>query len=635
MTAPWRNLRWFLAYWISRTGAVLGRFIPARVWYALADPVADLCFFFMRRQRRVVEANLRRVVGEQEAKRAARRVFHNFARYIIDFYQLPSLSKEALCNRIEFHDWRHLNEALQPGRGGVFVTMHLGQAELGAGALAAYGHPVSAIAQSLPYKPMDDFIQGLRRNLGMKVIPAHKARFGVVRCLKSGDALGMMVDVVEPGEGVVVDFFGAPVEFSSAPARIALLTGTRVLPGVVARSEHDPMKLRPIIDFGLEFTPSGDEEADVQALTQVIAGSLEQFVRRFPDQWFAFRPAFAEAKSAPKAGDWRLWALKAGTWLGNVLPRHAAYALGRLGADLAYRQRHEAREAVRDNMRHVMGPAADEDAIDHAAREAFRNVARYYVDLIRIPRMNLEAMIGKEIRIHGLERLQEPMAQGRGAVAATVHFGNMEMAVQVGAILGIDMLVLAEPLQPPAFADLMRRLRSTFGPRYEDVSFRSIAESIRHLRRRCQGRRAGQRQAPARYRGDVDRGRSGAVDATGAHLAPHCHGQHTRHSRSRTPAPGPRRLIEKGSAAGLLVCKVDVVLAHHFDEPRDVRLRGGGNGTFPSRLAKLPGKEFELSGRGQLERLQWTSIRGREAVSNAARQQHESAGAGLPAVITA
>jgi KDO2-lipid IV(A) lauroyltransferase len=133
-------------------------------------------------------------------------------------------------------------------------------------------------------------------------------------------------------------------------------------------------------------------------------------------------------------------------------------------------------------MRHVLGPDAPQARVDTAAREAFRNVARYYVDLINIPRMDLRGMIGRQVRLQGLERLQAPMKEGRGAVAATAHFGNPELAVQVGAILGIDMLVLAEPLQPPAFADAMRRLRSPFGPRYVDVGYGAIAAAIRHLR---------------------------------------------------------------------------------------------------------------------------------------------------------
>jgi lauroyl/myristoyl acyltransferase len=265
------------------------------VWYALGWPFAELCYLVMSGRRNTVRNNLARVVGEEEARVATRRVFQNFMRYVIDFYQLPSLSKAKLRSRMDFDDWDRLREVMTDESGVVLVTLHLGQVELGAGALAAYGYPVSAIAETFDYPPMDRFIQGLRSNLGIKVIPAKKARMGVLRCLSRGEALALMIDVVEPDDGVEVDFFGKRAKFSSTPARIALRTGSRVLPGVIARSRTDPTHLLPLLNFDLRFTPGDDEDADVQTLTQAIAASLETYVRHAADQWFAFRPAWEEA----------------------------------------------------------------------------------------------------------------------------------------------------------------------------------------------------------------------------------------------------------------------------------------------------------------------------------------------------
>ncbi len=490
MSAAWRTLRWFVAYWISRTGALVGRYLPTGFWYALANPLADLCYLFMFHRRAVLKQNLRRVVGDERTGQAARGVFRNFARYVIDFYQLPSLSREELAGRIDFQDWQRLDCALNQGTGIVFVTVHLGQAELGAGALASYC-PVNAIAENLDYPPMDAFIQGLRRDLGMKVIAVKQAKFGVVRCLHRGETLAMMVDTVAPGDSVMVDFFGAPAEFSTAPARIAVRTGSRLMPGVVARHAKDPKRLAPIIDFDMDYDLTGDEETDVRGLTQAAAHSLEKLVRRFPDQWFAFHPVWKHAAVKPEQATSGSNAAGETTALGTALcrvtrlcahlPRGLAYAIVRVAADAAFRLREGARRDVEDNMRHVMGPDAPPDAIQNAAREAFRNVGRYYVDLARFPRMDLRAEIGRSVRLHGFERLKSRLGSGQGVVVATAHFGNPELAVQVGAILGLDILVLAEPLRPP-MAQLMDELRSTFGPRYEDVSFKVVGEALRHLR---------------------------------------------------------------------------------------------------------------------------------------------------------
>jgi KDO2-lipid IV(A) lauroyltransferase len=490
MTALWARLRWFVTFKLSRLAILLAAVIPTSFAYAVANPISYVAYLLCGKERRGIEANLRRILPPGEARKATREVFRNFGRYIIDFYQLPSLGKEELCNRIDFHQWRELHEAFYEGNGTIFVTLHLGQAELGAGALSAYDHPVSVIYEKLEDPRMNDLIQGFREQLGMKIIPAKSAKPGVLRCLNRGEVLGLMFDAVETGDGLVVDFFDGTAEFSATPARIAQRTKARVLPAVVARDPKNPTRLLPVVDFDFHYEPTGDDDADITGLTQEIARSFEAMVTRFPDQWFAFRPVWRETPSqmetqaARKPGTkrWMEVSLQIGQALGSRLPRPLAYGLAQVAGDLAYKYRHGTRADVQDNMRHVMGPQARQDDIERAAREAFRNVARYYVDLIRLPLTTPQRMLDKEVDLYGIERVQEATKRGQGVVVATAHFGNPEIAVQVGALLGLDVLVLAEPLSPPSFDEMMTKMRTTFGVAYEDVSFSAVAHAIKHLR---------------------------------------------------------------------------------------------------------------------------------------------------------
>ena len=483
MGAAWAYLRWFGAYWLSRSGLMVGRLLPARLLYGIADPFALIAYFLLGRHRRNLIKNLRPVVGEQDAAATARRVFRNFARYIIDFYQLPAHGKQALRRRVDFHSWRELDQALEADKGTIFVTLHLGQAELGAGALSAYGHPISVIAETFDYGPMNRFLQDLRRSLGMKIIPAGSAKPGVLRCLNRGEALGLMFDAVEPSEGITVDFLGQPAEFSATPARIAVRTGAKIMPGVVSRQDSDDTRFLTEIDFDLEFEPTGDENTDVHSLTQAIANSLEPMVRQHPDQWFAFHPVWQQP-SEPKAttAAWMQWSLTLATWAGGVLPRRAAYALAGVAGDLAFLARASARANVQDNMRHVLGNSASDSKVSRATREVFRSVTRYYVDLVRLPHSTAAELLNHEIKIHGLEQLTEPTSRGQGVVVAAAHYGSPEMGAQAGALLGLDVLVMAEPLQPPAFAKAMHHMRTVHGARYENVSFSGMAGALRHLR---------------------------------------------------------------------------------------------------------------------------------------------------------
>src|SRR5205814_2844785 len=89
----------------------------------------------------------------------------------------------------------------------------------------------------------------------------------------------------------------------------------------------------------------------------------------------------------------------------------------------------------------------------------------------------------ERVRLVGYERLTNVLESGRGVIVGTAHYGNPEMAVQVAGALGLDVLVLAEPLQPPSFAAHMDRIRGQLGTKYVDVGFGAIADCIRHARK--------------------------------------------------------------------------------------------------------------------------------------------------------
>jgi lauroyl/myristoyl acyltransferase len=165
------------------------------------------------------------------------------------------------------------------------------------------------------------------------------------------------------------------------------------------------------------------------------------------------------------------------------LPTRAAYAIARVAGDVSYLLQGRTRRHVKDNMRHVMGPDADERQVSHAAREVFRNIMRYYADLIRMPRIDLDHLRRHNLDVRGLENLQGALAQGKGVVLVSAHYGNPELTVQALASVGIYGYALTEPLQPRQLSDLTHRLRSAHGHIYRPVSQSSVKGAIRYLRK--------------------------------------------------------------------------------------------------------------------------------------------------------
>ena len=123
-------------------------------------------------------------------------------------------------------------------------------------------------------------------------------------------------------------------------------------------------------------------------------------------------------------------------------------------------------------------------------------------------------MLEQRVKLTGYEHLTKVLDSGRGVIVGTAHYGNPEIAVQVAGVLGLDVLVLAEPLQPPSFAAHMERIRTAFGTKYIDVGFGAIADCIRHARKGGVLAIAADRDiqgkgVPIAFFGDTDAGAAG------------------------------------------------------------------------------------------------------------------------------
>lgn len=169
-------------------------------------------------------------------------------------------------------------------------------------------------------------------------------------------------------------------------------------------------------------------------------------------------------------------------WLFERLPRRAAYLLAWLIGGLAYTLNVPARRVAHLHMRHVLGPAAPAADVRRAARGCFRAAAAYYTDLARTPRIDLVSFNATNIHDRGYEHLEKAVAAGRGAVLASIHYGNPELVSQCLRARGITYLALVEPLEPPALAALFNRRRASHGHQFVEVELSGIKRALRHLR---------------------------------------------------------------------------------------------------------------------------------------------------------
>lgn len=271
----------------------LARVLPPRATYVVAAIAGTLTYYVWPRGRKAMQRNYRRVLPgapPREITRISRRSLVNYCCYLADFVRFPSLSPQLLSASVGGDEsFRSLDCALERGKGAVIVCMHFGNWDLGAGAAAARGYPLTVVAETFADKRLDDMVAGARMRLGMTIVKMEKAGPSLVRSLRRNGLLALLIDRPVPGDGVKVQFFGEEVEVPAGPARLALRTGAMVVPTAFPRIRPRQMDVTTLTDFGITYARSGDEEADIRGLTQAIMHAHERFIREYPDQWYMFR----------------------------------------------------------------------------------------------------------------------------------------------------------------------------------------------------------------------------------------------------------------------------------------------------------------------------------------------------------
>ena len=285
----WRSATWTVAYWAVRGAAALARAAPLWLSYRVGRAAGVLAYYAWAGGGRRSIANMRHVLrddpdADARARSLARQSFANYGAYLVDFLRFTAINAQQVRARVHFDGWERIDAERAAGRGIVFVTMHYGNWDLGAAAIAAHGTPITVVADRFPDSRLDELVLGARRHLGMTIVPAERVGPSLLRALRRRHVIAILIDVPPPDDaGIEVEFFGAPMRVADGAARLALRSGAAVfavtLPRTQPMSEHVHVAWEQI-----DVAPTGDPTFDAQALTQATMRALERQVERAPEQ---------------------------------------------------------------------------------------------------------------------------------------------------------------------------------------------------------------------------------------------------------------------------------------------------------------------------------------------------------------
>lgn len=172
-------------------------------------------------------------------------------------------------------------------------------------------------------------------------------------------------------------------------------------------------------------------------------------------------------------------AARTGVFLLSLLPLPAARAFGRWLGTLAWELAGVRRRQVLENLRPAFPGLCAKD-LWKIGRRCYRNLGGCFVESFRIHRLTEPELSGL-VSLGNREVLEEALAEGRGVVNVTFHYGNWELMGARAGREGWPLDVIARPQTNPLFEAYVDRLRRANGMRLIDVRApaRSILESLR------------------------------------------------------------------------------------------------------------------------------------------------------------
>jgi lauroyl/myristoyl acyltransferase len=282
LPGPW-------GYVLNRAAAPLVPFGLAR---RIAIPWGDFAYRTWKRPREAALRNYALVLGRKVddplVQRAARDSFRHFALYIAEMLHVQGWDTRTVHDRLEIEGAEHFEEAEKFGRGVIFVSAHMGSAEVAAAVAVLRGYRITAVSEQLKPRFVMDWAVACRAAMGITLLPVERAGISLLRALRRKEMVAFVIDAgAERGGGVPVSFFSRPTVFPDGPARLARLSGAPIVFAVAARLPNG--RYRAHIEPPLMAERSRDGAADVHCATQRLASAFEGYVRRYPGQWYAFR----------------------------------------------------------------------------------------------------------------------------------------------------------------------------------------------------------------------------------------------------------------------------------------------------------------------------------------------------------
>jgi KDO2-lipid IV(A) lauroyltransferase len=222
----------------------------------------------------------------ERVKKVSQRVFQNLGITILEICQMTCFFRDDIINKVKIRGEEHLLNAMHNDKGAILISAHLGNWEIGLLYLVLHSNlPIVSVIKRLRNKLLNRWIHRLRTRFGNRIIDKDGALPEMVRVLRKGKILGIMIDQgIKSSLGVKITFFGKYIAATPAAALLAMRCKSPVIPIFCNRNDDGMLSIN--IEPPLILKKTDDLRTDLVTNTQIMTDAIEKAIRRYPEQWF-------------------------------------------------------------------------------------------------------------------------------------------------------------------------------------------------------------------------------------------------------------------------------------------------------------------------------------------------------------
>ena len=284
-----KRLKRTLRYGLLRAVLAVVGLLPLAWAQALGRALGSMAFRFAPGERRKALASLSVAFPEMADEgrlELARRCFRSLGVAGLEMALAPRLGTAGLDRLVDLSGeaLTRLRQAHARGKGVVCVAAHLGNWELHAWSLTRHGLPLHAVGKENVDPRLNRLVDRFRSRGGLRNVWRGQpgAAVAMLRALRKGELLAMLIDQDTNVQNVFVPFFGRPAATPRAAADLVLRTGATPLVCLNHRGEDGVYRATT---EEVEVPRTGDDERDAVELTARFTACIETAIRAHPEQW--------------------------------------------------------------------------------------------------------------------------------------------------------------------------------------------------------------------------------------------------------------------------------------------------------------------------------------------------------------